>query len=73
MSEVEKLCDQIAIMHRGRILDTGTLKELRDKHEQPDFEELFFGLLSNHEQQETSDWNAEYELDTAIETVGVEK
>jgi sodium transport system ATP-binding protein len=52
MSEVERLCDRIAIMHRGRILDSGTLEELRDRHEQADFEELFFGLLSQHEQHE---------------------
>ena len=37
-------------MHRGRILDTGTLEELRSRHDQSDFEELFFGLLSRHEQ-----------------------
>ena len=49
MSEVERLCDRIAIMHRGRILDSGTLKELRSRHDQRDFEELFFGLLSRHE------------------------
>ena len=49
MSEVERLCDRIAIMHRGRILDSGSLSELRDRHEQSDFEELFFGLLSRFE------------------------
>lgn len=49
MSEVERLCDRIAIMHRGRILDTGSLKELRERHAQDDFEELFFGLLSRYE------------------------
>jgi sodium transport system ATP-binding protein len=63
MSEVERLCDRIAIMHRGRILDMGTLRELRTRHEEEDFEELFFGLLSRHEQRESSDWSAEYELD----------
>ncbi len=50
MSEVERLCDRIAIMHRGKILDTGTLEELSKKHQQNDFEELFFALLSRHEQ-----------------------
>ncbi len=50
MSEVERLCDRIAIMHRGRILDSGTLEELRGRHDEHDFEELFFGLLSRHEQ-----------------------
>lgn len=49
MREVERLCDRIAVMHRGRILDTGTLAELRDRHSQHDFEELFFDLLSQHE------------------------
>lgn len=57
MSEVERLCDRIAIMHRGRILDTGTLTELRNRHEQTDFEELFFGLLSQHEEREEPEWN----------------
>lgn len=55
MSEVERLCDRIAIMHRGRILDTGTLEELRDRHDQHDFEELFFSLLSQHERDENSE------------------
>jgi sodium transport system ATP-binding protein len=50
MSEVERLCDRIAIMYRGKILDSGTLEELRDRHREDDFEELFFGLLSQHEQ-----------------------
>ncbi|MFK8112353.1 MAG: ATP-binding cassette domain-containing protein [Rubripirellula sp.] len=51
MSEVERLCDRIAIMHHGRILDTGTLPELRDRHDEHDFEELFFRLLSEHERE----------------------
>ncbi|QDV63257.1 ATP-binding cassette domain-containing protein [Crateriforma conspicua] len=49
MSEVERLCDRIAIMHRGRILDSGSLAELTQRHREDDFEELFFGLLSRHE------------------------
>ena len=52
MSEVARLCDRIAIMHRGRILDTGSLDDLRTRHSEHDFEELFFGLLSRHEQAE---------------------
>lgn len=51
MSEVERLCDRIAIMYRGKILDSGTLEELRERHREADFEELFFGLLSQHEQE----------------------
>jgi sodium transport system ATP-binding protein len=46
MREVEKLCDRVAILHRGRILACGTLDELRQKHGQHDLEELFFALVS---------------------------
>ena len=49
MGEVERLCDRIAIMHQGKILDTGTLAELRSRHDEEDFEELFFDLLSKHD------------------------
>ena len=50
MREAEKLCDQIAIMHRGHILAAGSLGELCDQHEQHDLEELFFRLISEREQ-----------------------
>lgn len=50
MREAEKLCDRIAIMYRGRILAEGTLPELRERHGENDLEELFFQLISAHEQ-----------------------
>jgi sodium transport system ATP-binding protein len=50
MSEAEKLCDRIAIMHRGCILAEGTLEELQDLHHQRDLEELFFQLISQHDE-----------------------
>jgi sodium transport system ATP-binding protein len=49
MREAERLCDRIAIMHRGRILAEGPLDELRDEHHEPDLEELFFRLISEQE------------------------
>ncbi|TWU41242.1 Daunorubicin/doxorubicin resistance ATP-binding protein DrrA [Novipirellula aureliae] len=64
MSEVERLCDRIAIMHRGKILDSGTLETLRNRHGQEDFEELFFGLLSQHERAEID------QLDTGLLSTG---
>ena len=45
MREAEKLCDRIAIMHRGHILAEGTLEELRERHDQRGLEELFFQLI----------------------------
>jgi sodium transport system ATP-binding protein len=45
MREVEKLCDRVAIIHRGRILATGTVEELVERYGQPDIEEVFFKLI----------------------------
>src|SRR5436190_15390287 len=40
MREVEKLCDRVAIIHRGRILAQGTVRELQERYRQNDVEEL---------------------------------
>src|SRR5208337_3920282 len=50
MREAEKLCDRLAIMHRGHILAEGTLEELRQEHGENDLEEIFFQLISRHEE-----------------------
>ena len=46
MREVEKLCDRVAIMAKGKIVATGTLPELRDRYGEQDVEELFFQLVT---------------------------
>ena len=51
MREAEKLCDRIAIMHRGQILAEGTLEQLREQHHEHDLEELFFQLISRHDEE----------------------
>lgn len=45
MSEAEKLCDRIAVIHRGRIMACGTLDELRQKSSQHYLEDIFVWLL----------------------------
>jgi len=50
MREAEKLCDRIAIMHRGHILAEGTLGELCERHQEQDLEELFFRLILRHDE-----------------------
>ena len=47
MREAERLCDRLAIVHRGHILAEGTLAELRERYGEHDLEELFFRLISN--------------------------
>lgn len=51
MREAERLCDRIAIMHRGRILAEGTLDQLREWWRQDDLEELFYQLISRSEEE----------------------
>jgi sodium transport system ATP-binding protein len=51
MREAEKLCDRIAILHRGQKLTEGSLEELRQRHGEEDLEELFFQLISEREER----------------------
>ena len=46
MREVEKLCDRVAIMAKGRIAACGTPDELRAQYGEADLEEIFFSLVS---------------------------
>ena len=50
MREAERLCDQIAIVHRGHVLSEGTQDELRERHSGDDLEEVFFELISKYEE-----------------------
>jgi sodium transport system ATP-binding protein len=45
MQEAEKLCDEIAIIHKGKILSEGTLADLQAKFQEVDLEEIFFKLV----------------------------
>lgn len=45
MSEVEKLCDTIGIIHDGRLLAEGTLAGLRARHGEQDMEEIFVKIV----------------------------
>ena len=50
MREAERVCDRVAIMHRGRLLAEGTVDQLLAEWDAPDLEELFFWLIAHHEQ-----------------------
>lgn len=45
MSEAEKLCDRIAVLHKGKMLAVGTLQELKDATKQKNLESIFFSLV----------------------------
>ena len=55
MREAEKLCDRVAILHRGQILAEGTVEALRDQYHEHDLEELFFQLISRHDEHHPPD------------------
>ncbi len=45
MSEVEKLCDTIGIIHGGKLMAEGTLAGLRATHGEQDMEEVFVKIV----------------------------
>lgn len=45
MSEVERLCDHIGIIHDGKLLAEGTLAELRAKYSEHNLEEIMFKIV----------------------------
>jgi sodium transport system ATP-binding protein len=45
MSEAEKLCDTIGVIHNGRLLAEGTLAELRARYAQQELEEIFVRVV----------------------------
>lgn len=54
MPEAERVCDRIAIMHRGRILSTGTLEEHRARTGLHYLEDIFVADLEGDEEAPTS-------------------
>ena len=49
MSEVEKICDVIGIIHGGKLLAEGTLAELRARYREQDMEEIFVRAVGAEE------------------------
>ncbi len=50
MDEVEYLCDRVAIMFAGRIVAVGTPKELKEKYELKQMEDVFAHLVKNRDE-----------------------
>lgn len=52
MTEAEILCDRVAIIHNGRILDCDTLDGLKDKTGKHSLVDVFFSLIERYETQQ---------------------
>tara|TARA_B100001564_G_C20661385_1_gene681708 strand:- start:2362 stop:3096 length:735 start_codon:yes stop_codon:yes gene_type:complete len=48
MNEVERLCDSVIMMRKGKIIDRGTCKDLINKHGRNNLEETFLKLVRNN-------------------------
>ena len=51
MREAERLCDRVAIMHRGKILAEGSVAQLVAEHQGADLEDVFFSLIRSQENE----------------------
>jgi sodium transport system ATP-binding protein len=49
MSEIEKLCDVIGIVHEGRVRAEGTLSQLRERYGLVDLEDIFVSAIGAEE------------------------
>lgn len=45
MTEVEKLCDRVVIIHKGVLVEEGTIQQLKRKYNNDDLEEVFIELI----------------------------
>ncbi|CDM69813.1 ATP-binding transport protein NatA [Clostridium bornimense] len=45
MYEIEKLCDRVIMMHKGKVIESGTLDDIREKYNNSDLEEVFVSLI----------------------------
>lgn len=45
MAEVEKLCDRVVIIHKGKLIEEGTIESLKGKYNNSDLEEVFLKLI----------------------------
>ncbi len=48
MEEAQRVCDRVAILDHGEILDLGTPEELIEKHGGPTLEDVFLHLTGRH-------------------------
>ncbi len=48
MNEVEKLCDRIVIISKGKIVEEGTANSLKHKYNNDNLEDIFMRLVGDH-------------------------
>ena len=51
MSEAEEMCDRIAVMYDGKILDIGMTAELKEKYDMDNLEDVFIELVRRNDEE----------------------
>ena len=46
MSEAERLCDQILILEKGKIIQQGNISDILKKNKKDNLEEVYFNLFN---------------------------
>lgn len=47
MSEVERICDRVIIIHKGKIIEEGTVEDLKRKYKNDNVEDIFMQLVGD--------------------------
>ena len=47
MSEVERMCDNVIMMGKGKVIDSGSPEDLINRYQKNDLEEVFLQLARN--------------------------
>ena len=50
MAEVERLCDSVIMMKKGKIIDQGTSKEIINRHGRANLEETFLKIVRSEDE-----------------------
>jgi len=48
LNDAEEVCDEILFLHNGMLVESGTMEELRDKHQQPKIDLMFGGKTEDY-------------------------
>lgn len=51
MAEVEKLCDRIAVINKGKLIAIGTLNDFKNKYNNNDLESIFTTLIESGDKE----------------------
>jgi ABC-2 type transport system ATP-binding protein len=54
MAEVERLCDQVIMLRAGRVVTTGTPRQLIEHYGRHNLEEVFLDIARGRQQKETA-------------------